>query len=178
MVLLGAVRCLRYCPSYQLHWQVRDALVDAHSARLLLLRFLCILWHSCSDDWFLPRFWGLWVFPDDHRCVPNVLGIWTTSSASDSYSAYLLPGKPVANMYGALYGQHPMSQGIALLQDLKLGQYVKLAPRVTFLMQVVGTHHRFPIFGHLYLLLSVRHALSSARSSTVSARVSLLYQRL
>lgn len=42
-------------------------------------------------------------------------------------------------MYGALYGQHPMIQGIALLQDLKLGQYVKLAPRVTFLMQIIGT---------------------------------------
>jgi hypothetical protein len=41
-------------------------------------------------------------------------------------------------MYGALYGQHPMIQGIALLQDLKLGQYVKLAPRVTFLMQMLG----------------------------------------
>ena len=42
-------------------------------------------------------------------------------------------------MYGALYGQHPMIQGIALMQDLKLGQYVKLAPRVTFLMQMMGT---------------------------------------
>lgn len=42
-------------------------------------------------------------------------------------------------MYGALYGQHPMIQGIALLQDLKLGQYVKLAPRVTFSMQLLGT---------------------------------------
>lgn len=41
-------------------------------------------------------------------------------------------------MYGALYGQHPMIQAIALLQDLKLGQYVKLAPRVTFLMQMLG----------------------------------------
>ncbi|EKM55312.1 uncharacterized protein PHACADRAFT_255841 [Phanerochaete carnosa HHB-10118-sp] len=54
-------------------------------------------------------------------------------------TAYILPGDPVANMYGALYGQHPMIQGIALLQDLKLGQYVKLAPRVTFLMQMIGT---------------------------------------
>lgn len=53
--------------------------------------------------------------------------------------AYIVPGRPVANMYGALYGQHPMIQGIALLQDLKLGQYVKLAPRVTFSMQMIGT---------------------------------------
>ena len=32
-----------------------------------------------------------------------------------------------------------MIQGIALLQDLKRGQYVKLAPRMTFLMQMIGT---------------------------------------
>ena len=33
-----------------------------------------------------------------------------------------------------------MIQGIALMQDLKLGQYVKLAPRVTFLMQMIGEY--------------------------------------
>ncbi|KAH9949944.1 OPT oligopeptide transporter [Amylocystis lapponica] len=54
-------------------------------------------------------------------------------------TAYMVPGRPVANMYGALYGQHPMQQGIAFLQDLKLGQYVKLAPRVTFCFQMGGT---------------------------------------
>ena len=64
----------------------------------------------------------------------------TQRQATENVSllAYILPGQPVANMYGALYGQHPMIQGIALLQDLKLGQYVKLAPRVTFLMQLTG----------------------------------------
>ena len=53
-------------------------------------------------------------------------------------TGYVVPGRPVANMYGALYGQHPMTMAIALLQDLKLGQYVKLPPRVTFLMQIAG----------------------------------------
>ncbi|KAH9830037.1 OPT oligopeptide transporter [Rhodofomes roseus] len=54
-------------------------------------------------------------------------------------TAYMVPGRPVANMYGALYGAHPLQQGIAFLQDLKLGQYCKLAPRVTFCMQMAGT---------------------------------------
>ncbi|TFY65225.1 hypothetical protein EVJ58_g2107 [Rhodofomes roseus] len=54
-------------------------------------------------------------------------------------TAYMVPGNPVANMYGALYGGQPISQGIGFLQDLKLGQYVKLAPRVTFCMQITGT---------------------------------------
>ncbi|KAI0345292.1 OPT oligopeptide transporter [Trametopsis cervina] len=71
------------------------------------------------------------------------IGFYEFSSSGTGFfqmiTAYILPGQPVANMYGALYGQHPMIQGIALLQDLKLGQYVKLAPRVTFLMQILGT---------------------------------------
>ncbi|KAI0918826.1 hypothetical protein AcW1_009464 [Taiwanofungus camphoratus] len=54
-------------------------------------------------------------------------------------TAYIEPGRPVANMYGAMYGAHPMQQGIAFLQDLKLGQYCKLPPRVTFCMQMLGT---------------------------------------
>ncbi|PSR83036.1 hypothetical protein PHLCEN_2v5840 [Hermanssonia centrifuga] len=66
---------------------------------------------------------------------------FTTSGTSffQMITGYIVPGRPVANMYGALYGQHPMTMAIALLQDLKLGQYVKLAPRVTFLMQILGT---------------------------------------
>ncbi|KAH8099561.1 OPT oligopeptide transporter [Cristinia sonorae] len=71
------------------------------------------------------------------------IGFYEFSSSGTGFfqmiTAYILPGQPVANMYGALYGQHPMIQGIALLQDLKLGQYVKLAPRVTFMMQIAGT---------------------------------------
>ena len=54
-------------------------------------------------------------------------------------TSYLVPGDPIANIYGALYGQHPSDQCIAMLGDLKLGQYTKLAPRVTFLMQILGT---------------------------------------
>ncbi|KAI0784380.1 OPT oligopeptide transporter [Abortiporus biennis] len=71
------------------------------------------------------------------------IGFYEFSSSGTGFfqmiTAYIVPGRPVANMYGALYGQHPMIQGIALLQDLKLGQYVKLAPRVTFSMQMMGT---------------------------------------
>lgn len=65
-----------------------------------------------------------------------------STSANGFYqmiTAYLVPGDPVANMYGALYGQHPQGQCILMLGDLKLGQYVKLAPRVTFAMQIIGT---------------------------------------
>ena len=54
------------------------------------------------------------------------------------FPAYLVPGNPVANMYGSLYGGQSVTQALNFLQDLKLGQYVKLAPRVTFCMQAAG----------------------------------------
>ena len=44
-----------------------------------------------------------------------------------------------AVMYVNLYGNSTAYQTLLMLQDLKLGQYVKLAPRVTFLMQILGT---------------------------------------
>ncbi|KAH9934458.1 OPT oligopeptide transporter [Epithele typhae] len=65
-----------------------------------------------------------------------------SSSANSFYQmiiSYMVPGDPIANLYGALYGQHPQGQCIAMLQDLKLGQYTKLPPRVTFSMQIMGT---------------------------------------
>lgn len=53
--------------------------------------------------------------------------------------AYLTPGQPLTNMYFTLFGYNSVSQGLLLLQDLKLGQYAKLSPRCTFTMQMTGT---------------------------------------
>ncbi|KAF8516700.1 OPT superfamily oligopeptide transporter [Hysterangium stoloniferum] len=53
--------------------------------------------------------------------------------------AFMVPGQPVANMYGTLYGQHTMDQALKLLQDFKLGQYCKLPHRVTFIAQICGS---------------------------------------
>jgi hypothetical protein len=53
--------------------------------------------------------------------------------------SYILPGNPVANMYCAMYGNNPQVQAIALLEDLKLGVYLKIPPRQTFLAQMLGT---------------------------------------
>ena len=41
-------------------------------------------------------------------------------------------------MYAALYGSQPTVQGIKLLGDLKLGQYLKIPPKVNFLVQIIG----------------------------------------
>ncbi|KAF4618316.1 hypothetical protein D9613_011703 [Agrocybe pediades] len=51
----------------------------------------------------------------------------------------VIPGKPVANMYFTMYGYNPVVQSLALLRDLKMGQYAKLPPSVTFATQFIGT---------------------------------------
>jgi uncharacterized oligopeptide transporter (OPT) family protein len=53
--------------------------------------------------------------------------------------AYMLPGRPLANMYFATFGYNSLYQSKNMLKDLKLGQYVHLAPKCTFTMQVIGT---------------------------------------
>lgn len=95
------------------------------------------------------------------------IGFYEFSSSGTGFfqmiTAYIVPGRPVANMYGALYGQHPMIQGIALLQDLKLGQYVKLAPRVTFLMQMLGT-----VVGAILNYVTMLSIISANREALLS----------
>jgi OPT family oligopeptide transporter len=53
--------------------------------------------------------------------------------------AYMLPGRPLANLYFSTYGFNSLYMAKNMLKDLKLGQYVHLAPRVTFTVQIVGT---------------------------------------
>ncbi|KZV83654.1 oligopeptide transporter [Exidia glandulosa HHB12029] len=49
------------------------------------------------------------------------------------------PGKPVANLYFAMWSHDVVSTSVNLAGDLKLGQYLKIPPRVMFITQVYGT---------------------------------------
>jgi uncharacterized oligopeptide transporter (OPT) family protein len=51
----------------------------------------------------------------------------------------VVPGSSQANMYFELYSGTALHQAASMLSDLKLGQYTKLPPRVTFVVQIVGT---------------------------------------
>jgi len=70
----------------------------------------------------------------------------------------IVQGKPVANMYFTVYGWNSVTQALYLSRDLKLGQYTKLPPRVTFNVQVIGT-----IIGGLLNYVMMRTILSSQR---------------
>ncbi|KAJ8517514.1 hypothetical protein ONZ45_g5328 [Pleurotus djamor] len=51
----------------------------------------------------------------------------------------LLPGNPLANMVFKAYSVQTLTAGTSFVQDLKLGHYVKVPPRATFLVQSVAT---------------------------------------
>ncbi|KAJ7890764.1 OPT oligopeptide transporter [Mycena leptocephala] len=77
--------------------------------------------------------------------------------------SYMAPGDPVANMYGALYGGQPTVQGINLLSDLKLGQYLKIPPKVNFLVQIMGC-----IVGALLNYIIMLSVISKQRPALLS----------
>jgi len=49
------------------------------------------------------------------------------------------PGRPVANLYFSMWSHDVVAASINLAGDLKMGQYLKIPPRVMFLTQVWGT---------------------------------------
>ncbi|KAF8230326.1 oligopeptide transporter [Tricholoma matsutake] len=48
------------------------------------------------------------------------------------------PGMPVANLYFSMWSHDVVQRSIALAADLKVGQYLKIPPRVMFLTQIWG----------------------------------------
>lgn len=44
-----------------------------------------------------------------------------------------LPGNPLANMVFKAYSVQTLTEATAFVQDLKLGHYIKVPPRATFL---------------------------------------------
>jgi OPT family small oligopeptide transporter len=51
----------------------------------------------------------------------------------------LLPGNPLANMVFKAYSVQTLVESMSFVQDLKLGHYVKVPPRATFIVQLVAT---------------------------------------
>lgn len=54
-------------------------------------------------------------------------------------AGYAWPGKPIANMMVKCYGYNSVKHGMDFCQDLKLGQYMKVPPRVLFAGQIYSS---------------------------------------
>ncbi|EPS26976.1 hypothetical protein PDE_01916 [Penicillium oxalicum 114-2] len=62
-----------------------------------------------------------------------------TNNLSKMIAGFILPGRPVGNMYFAAWSHNVISNTVNLAQDLKMGEYLKIAPRVMLATQIYGT---------------------------------------
>ncbi|PWY71034.1 OPT oligopeptide transporter family [Aspergillus heteromorphus CBS 117.55] len=63
----------------------------------------------------------------------------TNNVIAEFIGGYAIAGKPVANLLFKAYGYIACAQSIQFVADLKLGHYMKIAPRVMFSAQLVAT---------------------------------------
>ena len=59
--------------------------------------------------------------------------IVTINLISEMIPGYLLKGKPIANMLFKTFSIQCLQSALYFVQDLKLGHYMKIPPRVTFM---------------------------------------------
>ncbi|CAG8674811.1 21086_t:CDS:10, partial [Racocetra persica] len=52
---------------------------------------------------------------------------------------FILPGRPIANVYFKTYSTITLFQCLSFVEDLKLGHYLKIPPRSMFISQIWGT---------------------------------------
>ncbi|PKS08975.1 hypothetical protein jhhlp_003588 [Lomentospora prolificans] len=77
--------------------------------------------------------------------IPNGIIMAVTNQHSSIYlicqlvCGTIFPGRPIANMVFVTYGYISSAQGIKFASDLKLGHYMKIPPRILFLVQIVAT---------------------------------------
>ncbi|RFU36073.1 hypothetical protein B7463_g213, partial [Scytalidium lignicola] len=68
--------------------------------------------------------------------VQAVTNVEVTNNVLAEYiGGYAIPNKPIANMLFKSYGYIASAQAVQFAQDLKLGHYMKIAPRVMFMAQ-------------------------------------------
>ncbi|KAE8259684.1 hypothetical protein A4X13_0g853 [Tilletia indica] len=58
---------------------------------------------------------------------------------SEFVAGYVFPGRTVPNMVFKVYAQTGLGAAANFLQDLKLGHYMKIPPRTTFIIQLVAS---------------------------------------
>ncbi|CRG91734.1 Oligopeptide transporter 1 [Talaromyces islandicus] len=62
-----------------------------------------------------------------------------TNNLSKMLAGLIVPGRPVGNMYFAAWSHNVIVNTVNLCNDLKMGEYLKIPPRVMFVTQIYGT---------------------------------------
>ncbi|EJD08117.1 OPT oligopeptide transporter [Fomitiporia mediterranea MF3/22] len=99
------------------------------------------VWHTGIPVWallisvLLPV---VYVLPSGFIFAMTGQGI-TLNLLAQIIPAVLLPGNPLANMVFKAYSVQTLTEATMFVQDLKLGHYIKVPPRATFLVQSTAT---------------------------------------
>lgn len=99
------------------------------------------VWHTSVPVWalllsvMLP---SLYVLPSGFIYAMTGQAV-TLNLLAQIIPGTLIAGNPVANMIFKAYSTQTLSEANSFVQDLKLGHYVKVPPRATFVVQAVGT---------------------------------------
>lgn len=99
------------------------------------------VWHTSVPVWALllsVALPSLYVLPSGFIFAMTGQGI-TLNLLAQIIPGTLMAGDPVANMIFKAYSVQTLSEATAFVQDLKLGHYIKVPPRATFVVQFVGT---------------------------------------
>ncbi|KAI8822241.1 OPT oligopeptide transporter protein-domain-containing protein [Fimicolochytrium jonesii] len=103
--------------------------------------FTVMYWDTQLDWWGLSLsllMALLWVIPVGivQACTNMQVGL---NVITEFVIGYLKPGRPVAMMLFKTYGYISMAQALYFVQDLKLGHYMKVPPKILFTSQIVAT---------------------------------------
>ncbi|KIP01135.1 hypothetical protein PHLGIDRAFT_131357 [Phlebiopsis gigantea 11061_1 CR5-6] len=131
------------------HWQAMQKYKEAPwywYAALLLLSFLAGLIVVLKGETTLPWWayitalvFGAVITPFSTLLFARMGNGVATVQLMKMVAGAINPGKPVANLYFSMWSHDVVSTSISLAGDLKMGQYLKIPPRVMFLSQVWGT---------------------------------------
>ncbi|KAI0050840.1 OPT-domain-containing protein [Auriscalpium vulgare] len=114
---------------------------------LTFVAFFCLailaqeVWHTGVPVWalllsiMLPI---IYVLPSGFIYAMTGQGI-TVNILAQIIPGTLLPGNPLANMIFKAYSVQTLTEATSFVQDLKLGHYIKVPPRATFIVQFVAT---------------------------------------
>lgn len=107
----------------------------------LLMVVVVEVWHTTVPVWALllsVALPTLYVLPSGFIFAMTGQGI-TLNLLAQIIPGTLMAGDPVANMIFKAYSVQTLTESTSFVQDLKLGHYIKVPPRATFLVQFVGT---------------------------------------
>ncbi|KZS93887.1 oligopeptide transporter [Sistotremastrum niveocremeum HHB9708] len=96
---------------------------------------------------------GAFITPFSNLLLARMGNGISTNQLFKIVAGALFPGKPVANLYFGMWSHDAVNTAITLAGDLKVGQYLKIPPRVMFLTQVWGTV--FGVFINYAVMASV-----------------------